>query len=329
MQKSAPLPRKQKSAPSPRKQKSAPSPIKQKSAPLPRKQKSAPLPRKQKSSTSSPKQQVAPRKTSPPPNISNIPEDLRIKILNSIFDFEMKLDNKVIFNYLRGMPNISLSNKGLKASLSFTRPSWKNVRIINLQNLEINQAILRVLNMTICDQITTIVLRSISFDTDETRAEFLKFFRKNTKIRYLILDDIKIDEEGFIKMLNISGTFTELILLEISKCVLLDLAFYPFVKVLINSKSLKYLTFANNTINVLFYNYLFTKDKDNEIYINNTPYKIHISREYNNIWCMIVKTDNGTLLHSFEVNIVGNTMTDSMNIFNYRNDFAKNVKFIE
>ena len=45
---------------------------------------------------------------------------------------------------------------------------------------------------------------------------------------------------------------------------------------------------------------------------------------------MIVKNKyDETLLHSFEVNIVGNTMTDSMNIFNYRNDFAKNVKFIE
>lgn len=315
MQKSAPLPRKTRLTTS---------------APSPRKIKSAPLPRKQKSSTSSPKQQVAPRKTLPPPNISNIPEDLRIKILNSVFDFEMKLDNKVIFNYLRGMPNISLSNKGLKASLSFTRPSWKNVSIINLQKLEINEEILRVLNMTIGDQITTIVLRGISFDTEETYNKFLKFFSKNTKIRYLILDDIKIDEEGFIKMLKISGTFTELILLEISKCVLLDLAFHPFVKVLTNSKSLKYLTFTNNTINERFYKYLFTKDKDNDIYINNTPYKIHISREYNNIWCIIVKNKyDETLLHSFEVNIVGNTMTDSMNIFNYRNDFAKNVKFIE
>ena len=81
-------------------QKSAPLPRKTRltiSAPSPRKIKSAPLPRKQKSSPSSPKQQVAPRKTLPPPNISNIPEDLRIKILNSVFDFEMKLDNKVIF----------------------------------------------------------------------------------------------------------------------------------------------------------------------------------------------------------------------------------------
>ena len=311
-------------------QKSAPLPRKTKSAPLPRKTKSGPLPRKHKSSTSSPKHQVALRKTSPPPNISNIPEDLRIKILNSVFDFEMKLDNKVIFNYLRGMSNIPLSNKGLKASFSFTRPSWKNVSIINLQKLEINEEILRVLNMTIGDQITTIVLRGISFDTEGTYNKFLKFFSKNTKIRYLILDNIKIDEEGFIKMLKISGTFTELILLEISKCVLLDLAFHPFVKVLINSKYLKYLTFTNNTINEQFYNYLFTKDKDNEIYINNTPYRIHISREYNNIWCMIVKNMyDETLLHSFEVNITGNRMTYSMNIFNYRNDFAKNVNFIE
>ena len=184
--------------------------------------------------------------------------------------------------------------------------------------------------MTIGDQITTIVLRGISFDTEGTYNKFLKFFSKNTKIRYLILDNIKIDEEGFIKMLKISGTFTELILLEISKCVLLDLAFHPFVKVLINSKYLKYLTFTNNTINEQFYNYLFTKDKDNEIYINNTPYRIHISREYNNIWCMIVKNMyDETLLHSFEVNITGNRMTYSMNIFNYRNDFAKNVNFIE
>jgi hypothetical protein len=59
---------------------------------------------------------------------------------------------------------------------------------------------------------------------------------------------------------------------------------------------------------------------------------IHISKEFNNdrsmdTWGMIIKTDNRTMVNNFEVNIVGNVMSDYSNITNYRNDFAKFVNF--
>ena len=232
--------------------------------------------------------------------------------LNSVFDNVIKLDNKVIKKYLEGMPNISLSNKGLKASLSFTRPSWKNVSIINLQNLKINQAILRVLNMTIGDQITTIVLRGISFDTKETRDEFLKFLSKNTNVRYLILDDIKKDEEGFIKMLNISGTFTKLIWLEISNCVLSDdNAVRELFTILVNLRNIKYFTFSNNTVVSTLYTKIFPNNGDNGEKefddINGEKYKVFFTNMYDEKWKMSISYHN-TKKHisAFQINMVGN-----------------------
>jgi hypothetical protein len=332
MLKSAPLPRKAKSAPLPRKAKSAPLPRKAKSAPLPRKAKSAPLPRKAKSSTSSPKTPVASRKTlSPPPNISTIADDLRLHILNAVFKFDKRLDKEIISNYFKVMSNVSKINRSFTKSLPSITHSFENISIINLQNLEITKAILGVLNKTNRENITTIILRNITFDTDETLASFLKFFSKNKKLKILIFDNIKVDVQPFLIIMQ---TFNSLQWLEISRLELSYYLFYDFIKILINSKSLEYFTFTNNTIDRRFYTYLFTQDKDNDAYINDTRYMIHISKEFNNdrsmnTWGMITTTDNGTMVNNFEVNIVGNEFTiyDFMN--NYRNDFAKYVNFAQ
>jgi hypothetical protein len=317
-------------------QKSAPSPRKAKSAPSPRKAKSAPLPRKTKSATSSPKKPVAPRKTLlppyrplPPPNISTIPDEIRLQILDSVLKFPKRLDNKLLLDYFKIMSNVSKVNKSFSKIISSITLSWNNITIINLRDLEITKAILGVLNMTNSRLITTIILHNISFDTADTRNKFLEFFSKNTMVVNLIFDEVAVKAKQFLPILQ---TFNRLKLLEISKCdILYDDSsydvFHNFIKILINSKSLEYLTFTNNTIDRRFYTYLFTQDKDNEAYINNTRYMIHVSKEFNNKWGMIIKSDNGTIVNNFEVNIVGNVMTDFMNINNYRNDFAKYVNF--
>ena len=129
-------------------------------------------------------------------------------------------------------------------------------------------------------------------------------------------------------------TFNSLQWLEISRFKLSYELFHNFIKFLINSKSLEYLTFTNNTIDRQFYTYLFTKDIDNNTYINNTLYKIHISKEFNNdrsmnTWGMIIKTENGTMVNNFEVNIVGNEFTNYILMNNYCNDFAKYVNFAQ
>jgi hypothetical protein len=312
--------------------KSAPLSIKARSAPLPIKARSAPLSIKARSAplSTSPKKPVASRKTlPPPPNISTIPEELRLQILNAAFNFNTRLDKEIILNYFKVMSNVSKINKSFTKSLPTITQSFENIRIINLQNFKITKVILDVLNKTNRENITTMILRNITFDTDETHNSFLKFFSKNKKLKILIFDNIKVDVHPFLIIMQ---TFNSLQWLEISKLKLNVNVFHDFIKILINSKSLEYLTFTNNTIDRQFSIYLFTKDIDNNTYINNTLYMIHISKEFNNdrsmnTWGMIITTENGTMVNNFEVNIVGNEFTNYNLMNNYRNDFAKFVNF--
>jgi hypothetical protein len=95
------------------------------------------------------------------------------------------------------MSNVSKINKSFTKSLPSITHSFENICIINLQNLEITKAILDVLNKTNRENITTIILHKITFDTDETHNSFLKFFSKNKKLKILIFDNIKVDVQPF------------------------------------------------------------------------------------------------------------------------------------
>ena len=97
---------------------------------------------------------------------------------------------------------------------------------------------------------------------------------------------------------------------------------------MVNSKRLEYLSFTNNTIDKVFYNYLFTKDRNNKVFLDSTPNIIYVSKEYNNSWSMTIKRENGSSERRFEVNIVGNVMTDYYIHPNFPNDFAKYNNFI-
>lgn len=283
-----------------------------------------------RSRSSSHKQQSVARKTSPP-KISTIAEDLQIKILESVFKFTDTLDNKLITEYFKMKSNISKINKSFRSSMGLIVPEWKDISIINLKDLRITKTILEVLNMTNEKNIVSIVLRNITFDSVDTCNKFLEFLSKNTMVRNLILDKVDARASDYLTILQ---TFKRLQWLEISRSELKDDRstydfFHNFIKVLVSSRKLEYLTFTNNTIDKRFYNYLFTKDQENIVYIDRNQYRIYLSKEDNNSWGMTIKKDNSSSANKFEVNIVGNVMTDYYIHPNFPNDFAKYNNFIQ
>jgi hypothetical protein len=274
-----------------------------------------------KSNSSSPKKQLVEQKRSPV-NISTIVEDLQIKILDSVFNFSNILDNKVIKDYIQLKSNVTKVNKSFKTSSSFIRPSFNNITIIKLNKLRIDNEILGVLKMTKAENIESIELRNISFDSLETCNEFIDFFSKNRKVKNVILDKVEVKIEDFLRILV---TFKRLENLEISGYELTYNEFHIFIKVLLYSKQLKYFTFKNNIIDKRYYTYLFTKDVDNDAYIDNVKYIIYISKEYNNRWGMIIKKMDGSSLKNIEVNIVGNEVENEYIVYrNFLNDFKDN-----
>ncbi len=270
----------------------------------------------------------------------NIPQDILSKLSNSVLGFSKEhdsktiLDNELIKNYLQVMSKVSGINRDFNSSLPFTTPpSWGNVSIITLKNLKINEAILRVLNMTIRESITTIILRGISFDTDKTCDKFLEFFSKNINLEKVILDDVKVYPLKINILLDILGTFKKLECLGISNCVLLDSAFNAFVNTLTNLKFLCYLSFTNNTITKQYYKCLFTENSDNTVG-NTVGNATGINGNFNiflykiprsNSWSMHINDLNGNNewpdIRSLDVNIAENYKLEE----NYKNVFAEKV----
>lgn len=256
-------------------------------------------------------------------NITRIAEDLQIKILESVFKFTDTLDNKSIKDYIRLNTNVSKVNKSFRNSLSLIRPSFKEITKIKLNKLMIDKEILGVLKMTNAKNIESIELREISFDSKETCNEFIDFFSKNNKVKRVILDKVEVKIEG---MLRILVTLKGLEWLEIKGYELTFDELHIFIEVLLYSKQLKYLTFKENIIDKRYYTYLFTKDVENNVYIDNVKYKIHISNENNKRWGMIIRSMDGIILRDIEVNIVGNDVKDEYGVYrNFRNDFGGNI----
>ena len=196
----------------------------------------------------SPKQQSVARKTSPP-KISTIADELRLKILESVFKFSDTLDNKLITEYFKLMSNVSKINKSFRSSMGIIEPEWKDISIINLESLRITKTILGVLNMTNEKNIVSIVLRNITFDSVDTCNKFLEFLSKNIMVRNLIFDKVDAKASDYLTILQ---KFKRLQWLEMSRCNLKDDRssydfFHNFIKVLVNSRKLEYLTFTNNT----------------------------------------------------------------------------------
>jgi hypothetical protein len=256
-----------------------------------------------------------------------MPEDLRLNIFNSLVasakpgeNLITILDNKLIIDYLVGLSKVSRINKSFNALLHSTTSIrlWENISVIKLAFIKINDAILSViLNMINTKNITTILLDNVSFTTDVIRDKFLKFLSRNknlTKLKF----SVKIEARQFLKILR---TFTKLRWLEISWCELND-TFPLFVKVLINLKNLKYLTFSHNTVDADFYDRLFTQNVDNIVTINNIPYEMHISYDFEKSWLMLIRnTLDDTLFQNVQINILNNVIINDGRTINYKNNF--------
>jgi hypothetical protein len=273
-----------------------------------------------KSKSSSPKQRIVEQKRSPV-NISTIAEDLQLKILDSVFNFSNILDNKSIKDYMQLKSNVTKINKSFRISSTFIRPSFNNITIIKLNKLRIDNEILGVLKMTNVKNIESIELRNISFDSLETSNEFIEYFSKNRNVKNVILDKVEVKIEEFLRILV---TFKRLEWLEIKGYELTYNEYHIFIKVLLYSKQLKYLTFKENIIDKRYYTYLFTKDVENYVYIDNVKYIINISNENNNRWGMNIRSNEGINLRNIEVNIVGNEVEGEYGVYrNFRNNFGK------
>ena len=117
-------------------------------------------------------------------------------------------------------------------------------------------------------------------------------------------------------------TFKRLELLEINGYELTNDEFYIFIKVLLYINNLKYLTLKNNIIDQRYNSYLFTKEVENEVYIDNERYKMYISKENNKRQGMVIRKDNGEMVKNIEINIVGNEVAKLyMPYINFRKDF--------
>lgn len=304
------------SAPSPRKAKSAPSPRKARSASPPRKANSAPLPSRPKN-TKVVLSPITPRKTSPP-KLSNIPDEIRLKVLSSALnsDKNIILNSDFIKSYFQSMSNIFAINKSYKATIPYITPSLKKIRIVNLQKLTITKELLGILKMVDSKKITTIVLRGITFDNKKTFDNFLEFFSKNTNIRTLVLDSFNAE---VYKLLEIVETFKELVYLEINNCELSRQSFYPFIRVMC-LKSLDYLSFTNNTVEYKYHAELFTTNDSNVIDVNGTSYYFY-ARYFYSRWEIIIKREDNNATHNnIQVNIVNNRIYGyTYNTNTYRN----------
>jgi len=279
---------------------------------------------KSKSSNSLDKDVIMSRRT--PINITSIVDDMLKHILESAFKFTDIIDNKTITDYLRLRSNIPKISKSFKETIGSMKPTFKRVSIINLHDIEITKDIIVFLSMIDCSKIVSVVLRNIRFDSTKTRNIFTDLVRKYSNIRNIILENagIKIEE-----LLIILRTYKRLQWLEISRYELTEYEYHNFIKIMIYSKEIKYLTFKRNIIDRKYNLYLFTKDEDNVIYIDNERYKIYISKEDNDSWGMIIKSDNGSFIKKIEVNIVGNDVDNYMGSYkNFRNNFAEHIKFI-
>ena len=156
--------------------------------------------------------------------------------------------------------------------------------------------------------------------------ELKEFLSKNINTQNLIFDNVEVETDKFLTKLQ---TFKNLQWLEISRCELTQYDLYNFVKILLYSKNLKYLTLINNKIWEGFRTYIFTRNNNNKIHIDNILYKIYVLKE-NNSWSMFfIKENNETLIKRFEINIVDNNIEGKYGDFlNLNNDFAKYVKFL-
>lgn len=188
-------------------------------------------------------------KTSPPKH--SMIDDIRLKIFNLLLE-QIKTVKELNNEVLMLLKIILTINKRLK----MIKDSLINIQTIDLQNLTITKEIVDILKMTDRNKIGFIMLRDITFDNEDTLKSFINFLSVNTSVRILELNNIEQVE----KLLESLNTYNKLLLLEIiNNKNLLDGTI--LIKLLINFKSIDFLTFTNNTADES-YNLLFDSKID-------------------------------------------------------------------
>ena len=159
-------------------------------------------------------------------------------------------------NKLRGAVKIDIIDKNLLS----------NLHTIYLDELKIKENIIKILEKTLqYSSITTIILSTIEFPTDENATAFFSFLRKNApKLENLIIRaSPKISNENIVKLISAIRGLNKLVLLEFSGFDVRDVykgAFNfddMFINLLIYLPDLEYLVFNNNIIGEEQYRRLF------------------------------------------------------------------------
>ena len=159
-------------------------------------------------------------------------------------------------NNLRGAVKIDIIDKNLLS----------NLHTIYLDKLKIKENIIKILEKTLkYSSITTIILSTIEFSSNENATAFFSFLRKNApKLKNLIIRaSPKISNENIVKLISGIWELKKLVLLEFSGFDVRD-AYKGtfnfddmFINLLIYLPDLEYLVFNNNIIGEEQYRRLF------------------------------------------------------------------------
>jgi hypothetical protein len=271
--------------------------------------KSAPLPARRASLSPSQTQQsllrpflTSPRQSPQKANLSSIPDDLRLRVL----DYVLKSETTLLNNELIERLSILQVNKSFKQTI---KPYCEKYKFIALRNITITKDLLGILEMTDSNKIGSIILRGISFDSSKTFSKFLNFFSKNNKIFTLVLDNIKIKEEEFKKLLEEIKNLENLRFFEINNIKLQSGTFKLFKEVVIhNLKSLNFLSFTNNTVATYFcsqYNNFFTENNNNIIKVNESDYYVYLNNP-SDLMMIIENVSEPLNVKNIRINLSGN-----------------------
>ena len=150
---------------------------------------------------------------------------------------------------------------------------FSNIRTIKLEGFRITETILDVLKKTDQSEITTIILRNITFDLVQTCTNFLDFLGINVHLKILILDGVDVNKVNFKELLDRLETFKYLEVLKFRGFKITELFDakyfrfdFKFMKILIKLGQLKFLLFTNNIIDKKIYDYLFNDYVDINLY---------------------------------------------------------------
>jgi len=249
---------------------------------------------------------------------------MRKNIIETAFKFPEEIDNKMIVDYKRLKENIGRVDKGFRVLLTSVMPTFNKVRVIKIHDMEITKEILGILSKTDEGNIESIELRNIGFDSEDTANKFIRFLSRNSRVRRLVLENVKINiGETLIRIRRCE----RIEMLEISGYELTYDEFHDFIKVLIYSTELKYLNFRMNILDKRYESYLFTRDEENDVGIDRDIYRIHIGKEYGDSWGLIIMREDGRFVKNINVNIVGNDIAGYIVAAkNYRNELVRGYR---